>query len=55
VKGHASPPIGQPLSLDAAQRAVAALVVIDAQLGAVGISEVKFGQLAMQVLLVAGL
>jgi hypothetical protein len=48
-----SPPIGQALALDAAQRRVGTGRVIHAEGGAVIVSEVELGEVAMEVFLAA--
>lgn len=43
-------PISQPLAADAFKRIVGALSILNAEFRAIVVPEVKFGQIAMQVL-----
>ena len=45
--------IGQSLPFDAEQRAVGALDVVDAEPNAIGVPEIKLGQIAVKMLLAA--
>lgn len=45
-------PVGEPLAFDAKQSDFGALFIIDPKLGAVVLAEIKFGQIAIKVLLI---
>jgi len=46
-----SPPIGEALALDTRERANGALHILDPERRAIGIAEIKLGEVALQVLL----